>query len=53
MKFWGRLFDLPGKHEKFRGKFGENFGNFVSNFATFFGNFVQQKGGAKSFVSES
>ena len=53
VKFWGRTFYLPGKHEKFGANFGANFGadfgNFVSNFATFFGNFVQQKGGAKRY----
>ena len=41
-----RLFDLPGKHQKFRGEFRQNFPrNFISKFASFFGNFIQQKGG--------
>ena len=44
-----RLFDLPRKHQKFRGefrgKFRQNFRKLRFKFHIFFGNFVQQKGG--------
>ena len=41
VKFGVRLFDLPGKHPKFRGKFPET----SFQISRLFWNVVQQKGG--------